>query len=44
MAADQRPGNQAYERLDALQAEYDTLLLRVNMAEEILNEVGTHQE
>ena len=44
MAADQHPGNQAYDRLDVLRSEYETLLRRVNMAEETLREVGTHQE
>jgi hypothetical protein len=44
MAADQHPGNQAYDRLDVLRAEYETLLDRVNMAEETLKKVGTHQE
>lgn len=44
MAADQHPGNQAYDRLDVLRTEYETLLHRVNMAEETLNQVGTHKE
>lgn len=44
MAADQAPGNQAYERLDVLRAEYETLKQRVDLAEETLQEVGTNQE
>ncbi len=44
MAADQHPGNQAYERYDVLRAELDELTQRVDIAEEALDGVGMERE
>ena len=44
MAADQRPGNQAYQRLQELQAQYDELLQRVVLAQESLKTIGATHE
>ena len=44
MAADQKPGNQAYQRLQELQAQYDELLQRVVLAQESLKTIGATHE
>lgn len=43
-AADQHPGNQSYERLGVLQAEFDELKQRVDFAEEALANIPMERE
>ena len=43
-AADQKPGNDAYLRLDELQAQFDELLQRVDLAEQDLENTAQGQE